>query len=109
MRLTWGRVINTTVSERIEMDNFEEFCAILAANMYRSERRFVTLTWDHLSYQRLSRELTDSAAYYNYYRGPIQTWFASQQDFCLELAASPAAFNPLRAAADALGLTVRKR
>ena len=86
------------------LNDFEEFCSILAANIYRQERGFTSLRKDHWGHDRLEGDLLDSGAYYEKYRPSIDKWFSSQGGFCLELARSNVKFNPLREAAIARGL-----
>jgi hypothetical protein len=109
MRQMFGKYIHATVVEDLYMDNFEEFCAVVAANIYRQERGFTSLRSDHLGHVSLGtikseRYLVDSDAYYEKYRPSIDKWFASQGGFCLELARCKVKFNPLREAAIAKGL-----
>jgi hypothetical protein len=99
MRAMFAKWIRTTVVEDLHMDDFEEFCAILAQNIYRQERGFTSLRKDHWGHARLGVDLLDSGAYYEKYRPSIDKWFASQGGFCLELARSNVKFNPLREAA----------
>ena len=107
MRAMFAKYSDTTVVENLRMDDFEEFCAILAANIYRQERGFTSLRKDHWSHARLEGDLLDSGAYYEKYRPSIDKWFASQGGFCLELARSNVKFNPLREAAIAKGMMER--
>ena len=104
MRAMFAKYSDTTVFENLRMDDFEEFCAILAQNIYRQERGFTSLRRDHWGHARLEGDLLDSGAYYEKYRPSIDKWFASQGGFCLELARSNVKFNPLREAAIAKGL-----
>jgi hypothetical protein len=104
MRAMRAKYSDTTVLEDLRMDDFEEFCAILAQNIYRQERGFTLLRRDHWSHARLEGDLLDSGAYYEKYRASIDKWFASQSVFCLELARSNVKFNPLREAAVARGM-----
>ena len=106
MRMIHGKFLRTFVTEDAGMDDFEEFCAILAANIYRSERGFQQLRTNHHGFKPLGKNLSDSAGYYSYFSDEIDLWFSSQREFCLELAASRAKFNPLRLGAVALGLPV---
>lgn len=104
MRRMLAKRTSDTVYEDLRMDDFEEFCSILAANIYRQERRFTSLRKDHWGHDRLEGDLLDSGAYYEKYRPSIDKWFSSQGGFCLELARSNVKFNPLREAAIAKGL-----
>jgi hypothetical protein len=104
MRAMLAKRTKETVYEDFRMDDIEEFCAILAANIYRQERGFTSLRKDHWGDGRLVGDLLDSGAYYEKYRPSIDKWFASQGGFCLELARSKVKFNPLTEAAIAKGL-----
>jgi hypothetical protein len=105
MRMMAGRFLRTTVTEDAHMDDFEEFCAILAANMYRSERGFHVLRASHSTGdQALSEDLTDPVRYAQFFQTEIEKWFESQRTFCLELAQSPASFNPMKYVAEDLGV-----
>jgi len=106
LRMSWGLFIRSSVVEHLHMDNFEEFCAIVAANIYRSERGFNQLRLDHRGLQPVASGLADPAVYYRRFQSSFEDWFRSQREFCLQLAASPAQFNPLRHAASSLGLTI---
>jgi hypothetical protein len=127
-----GKYINTTLTENLRMDSFEEFCAVLAANIYRQERGFKRLKESHRNFSALptpssfrvpkvardgSRivatkkidqdpDLSDPVAYYEFYKAPIGQWFDSQREFCIALALSAAPHNPFRVAADRLGIPV---
>ena len=107
MRMIHGKFLRTAVTEDAGMDDFEEFCAILAANIYRSERGFSQLRTNHHDFKALGKDLSKPQAYYSYFMDEIDLWFTSQKAFCLELAASNAPFNPLKYAAAALGMPVR--
>ena len=86
-----------------DMDGFNEFCAVVGANIYRSERGFTTLRSNHVDF---TGEKTDSVEFFNFYEEWLKKWFDLQRDFCTELARSPARFNPLGVAADDLGIDV---
>jgi hypothetical protein len=114
-RMMAGALLNDNVPEQWNMDDFEEFCAILAANMYRSARGFTRLRLDHhvLSDRapwrgatELPPELADSQRYFEAFKPEIVKWFNNQRGFCLALAGSCAAFNPMAVAARSLGLPV---
>jgi hypothetical protein len=47
MRRMLAKRTSDTVYEDLRMDDFEEFCSILAANIYRQERGFTSLRKDH--------------------------------------------------------------
>ncbi len=113
LRMMEGAVLSDNVPERWNMDSFEEFCSIVAANMYRSARGFSHLRLDHRFQSddkpwrgpaELPAELTDSARYYKAFKPEIDKWFNTQRPFCLALAGSCAKFNPMAVAADELGL-----
>jgi hypothetical protein len=104
MRRMLAKQTSDTMYEDFRMDDLEEFCAILAANIYRQERGFTSLRKDHWGHASLVGDLLDSGAYYEKYRRSIDKWFASQVGFCLELARSNVKFNPLREAAIAKGM-----
>lgn len=53
MRAMFAKYSDTTVVENLRMDDFEEFCAILAQNIYRQERGFTSLRRDHWGHARL--------------------------------------------------------
>ncbi len=106
MRMIHGKFLRTNVTEDAHMDDFEEFCAILAANMYRSERGFHLMRANHSGSQALSKDLSDPGHYAQFFNDEIEKWFESQRDFCLELASSPARFNPIKYVAYGLDLPV---
>jgi hypothetical protein len=103
MQASHGKTRFDPVPENTDMESFNEFCAVAAANVYRSERGFRELRSNHLDFEG---ERTDSDEYYEFYKAPIQKWFGLQREFCIELARSPARFNPFRSAADDLGIAV---
>jgi hypothetical protein len=107
MRAMLAKRSGETVWEDLRMDDMEEFCSILAANIYRQERGFTAVRRNHWGHDRLVGDLLDSGAYYEKYRPSIDKWFASQGGFCLELARSKVKFNPLREAAIAKGMMQR--
>ena len=104
MRAMLAKYVRTTVFEDLRMKDIEEFCAIVAQNIYRQERGFTSLRRDHWGHARLEGDLLDSRTYYEKYQPSIDRWFATQKAFCLELARSNVKFNPLREAAIAMGL-----
>ncbi|MFL5259971.1 MAG: M91 family zinc metallopeptidase [Hyphomicrobiales bacterium] len=83
----------------------EEFYAVLASNVYRSERGFTRFraAWSS-RFAPLADSLSDSELYYDEFKGPIDQWFVSDRGFCLDAANANARFNPFRAAAVAVGL-----
>jgi hypothetical protein len=104
MRMMHGKFIRTTVTADVHMDDFEEFTAIVAANIYRSERGFTHFRTNHSGHVALPPELSTSEAYARKFHDAIELWFRSQQDFCLELANIHTAFNPLKVVAKDLRL-----
>ena len=86
------------------MDSVEEFYAIMAANVYRSERGFTQLTHDHRLFSWLRADLRDPANYYGNFKIYIDQWFNEHRAYCLDMARSPAKFNPFQTAAVELGL-----
>jgi hypothetical protein len=115
LRMMLGLLLVENVPERWNMDSFEEFCSILAANMYRSARGFETLRYDHRFQNEkapwrgtteLPAALTDSKKYYEHFKPQIIKWFNNQRDFCTDLATSCAPFNPMKLAAKDLGIPV---
>jgi hypothetical protein len=101
----------TAIPENPHMDNFTEFCAIVAANIYRSERGFTRLRQDHrlavLGRDASGKDLTDPNVFAAVYSDPFEKWFRLQPVFCADLAASTAPFNPLKYAAAGLGYPIR--
>jgi len=97
MRDVHGVRRRTSVSAYSKMENFEEFCAIAAANVYRSERGFKVMRDSHLGYG--AEILPEGESYYDFYKSEFTTWFGDQRDFCLALARSTAKFNPFKFAA----------
>ena len=95
------------VADEPAMDNVEEFYAIAASNVYRSERGFIKLRADHWGFNKLSGGLSYDASYYEQYKIYIDKWFGEQRAFCMDLAKSPAKFNPFREAAVELKLMPR--
>lgn len=87
------------------MTSVEELYAILAANVYRSDRGFTLLRADH---RLKSPAITDArkyqSGYYEQYQAYIDKWFQEQRAFCIDMANVPTKFNPFREAAVHLGL-----
>jgi len=119
LRMMLGIYRGDNVWEEIKMDGFEEFCSILAANIYRSERGFQHMRLHHetpgpdpvthkqtIDAVQLPASIADAAAYYKFFKPDIDKWFNTQRDFCVALAHSKARFNPLRVAAGELGIPV---
>ena len=92
------------VAGEVEMTSVEEFYAIVAANVYRSERGFTKLRADHWGFNPIKGNLTSQASYYQHYKSYMDTWFSEQKELCLDLARAPAKFNPFREAAVELKL-----
>jgi Effector protein len=91
------------------MGNFEEFCSIAASNVYRSERGFKIMRDSHLGFHPLKNELSVPDLYYDCYKDEFKKWFLTQQNFCMALARSHAAFNPFKFAAMDLKLIAAPR
>ncbi len=117
LRMMTGVMLDENVPERWNMDDFEEFCSILASNMYRSARGFTQLRFDHhladwrapwRGSTELPGELTNSRRYYEFFKPEIVKWFNSQRAFCIALAGSRARFNPMAVAAADLGFRVAR-
>ena len=106
MRMGHGIYFDFSVGNNLRMDNYEEFCAILVANVYRSERGFTHMRLNHWGSDAM-RLGASGATYYAKYKNLIDTWFSAQQDFCLAMAAVPAKFNPFHAAAQSTGRIAR--
>jgi hypothetical protein len=87
---------NTPVVGYPLFTDLDEFYAILAANVYRSERGFTRLRADH---KTSNWTTSTSSDYYDEFKSQIQTWFADQLAFCLAMARCPAKFNPFRSCA----------
>jgi hypothetical protein len=92
------------VDGEVRMDSVEEFYAIFAANVYRSERGFTKLRADHWGYKAVDDMMSYQGVYYEHYKQYIDRWFNEQKTFCLDMARAPAKFNPFREAAVELGL-----
>jgi hypothetical protein len=92
------------VEDNPHMDNVEELYAIMAANVYRSQRGFKLMRADHHGSSALTPGLATSEGYYEEFKKDIDKWFTSQRTFCLAMAKFGAKFNPFRVAAIKLGL-----
>ncbi len=95
------------VTGEVEMTSVEEFYAIVAANVYRSERGFSKLRNDHWGFKPIKDGRKDSASYYNHYKQYMDKWFTEQKDFCMDMAKVKAKFNPFLEAAVTLGHMTR--
>jgi hypothetical protein len=91
------------VADDPDMDSIEEFFAIMASNVYRSERGFTRLRASHHGYSQVKKELRSPDNYYENYKPLVDKWFGEQKGYCLDMARTPAKFNPFREAAIALG------
>ncbi len=90
------------VNGEVQMTSVEEFYAIVASNVYRSERGFTKLRSDHWGFKSINGNLNGSAAYYQHYKQYMDKWFSEQKDLCMDLAKAKAKFNPFFEAAIAL-------
>ena len=62
MRAVHGVMLKTAVPENSGMRNFDEFCAVTAANVYRSERGFKLMRGSESAYKG-DKILSDPALY----------------------------------------------
>lgn len=106
MRMGHGIYYDFSVWNNMRMDNYEEFCSILVANVYRSERGFTHMRLNHWGSDAMRLGAT-GATYYAKYSDLIDRWFSAQKDFCLAMASVNAKFNPFQAAAETLGLIAK--
>ncbi len=82
----------------LAMRNYEEFCALMVENTYRSERG-LDLRRRYLDKQRVTEGRTDTDfAFYREYASDIDHWLDVQPVFFNAMATVPATFNPFRAA-----------
>lgn len=98
-RMQCGLARNDKVTGHERMDNIEEFYAILAANVYRSDRGFTALRTDHWGFDRIKTADASPQVFYQTFKKEIDDWFDKQRQFCLDMAHVPAKFNPFRNAA----------
>lgn len=107
MRQQNGLMRNDKVPGYSDMDDEEEFYAILAANVYRTERGFKVLRKDHSGFNKLDAKLSSSDAYYTEFKTLIERWFTAQSAFCTAMAKIDTWFNPFTPAAVKLGLMAK--
>lgn len=83
----------------IGMDPSDEFYAVLASNVYISERGFTTLraSWN-TKLKPMSKLLADSEMFYDEFKDGIELWFAMDPAFCADMAKVEARFNPFKPA-----------
>lgn len=98
-RMQCGLARDDKVDGHQQMDNIEEFYAITAANVYRSDRGFTSLRTDHWGFERMKNADAYPAVFYETFKKEIDDWFDKQRSFCLGMAHVPAKFNPFRNAA----------
>lgn len=103
-RMQRGLSVDDPVPNYPQFDDVEEFYAILAANVYRSERGFTHLRTDHWGFKKQGAYLSYPAFFYDEFRDLINKWFADDRAFCLAMADVDAKFNPFQYAAVDLGL-----
>jgi hypothetical protein len=104
MRQQNGLMKRDKVPGYSDFDDEEEFYAILAANVYRTERGFKKLRKDHNGHKALEEKLANSDDYYKEFKSLIDRWFTVQPTYCLEMAKIKTWFNPFTSAAIAKGL-----
>lgn len=104
LRMLNGKLLQQPVAAYPEFDDIEEFYAILAANVYRTQRGFKVHRFSHHGFDPAKKDYDTSEAYYEEFADEIEAWFKSQRDFCLAMARTKSNFNPFAAAAKALGL-----
>lgn len=86
-------------------DPADEFYAVLASNVYRSERGFTQLraSW-RTRFTPMAKHMADSEFFYEDFKAEIDQWFAVDRAFCMDVARVKTRFNPFQAAAISLGL-----
>jgi hypothetical protein len=104
LRMLCGKLRDDKVAEFPDFDDIEEFYAILAANLYRTQRGFKIHRMNHHAFAAMDPDLDDSEVYEAVFRDEIGAWFKEQQDFCLAMARTPSNFNPFQTAAIRLKL-----
>jgi hypothetical protein len=102
-RMQCGLARDDKVAGHERMDDIEEFYAILAANVYRSDRGFTALRTDHWGFERIKSADAYPTVFYDTFKKEIDDWFDKQRQFCLSMAHVSAKFNPFRNAAIARG------
>ena len=106
LRFAYGTNCSDAVPEDPGMGDFEEFCAVVGANIYRSERGFRLLRKNHEDHNVLGRDLSHPEKFAKHFSDSLEKWFSHQPAFCLALSASKATFNPLKYTAQSLGLSL---
>jgi len=98
MQTAAGVLDRSPIPKAPKMTDYSEFCAVTASNIFRSDLGRPGLRAGHDG-RDAAVTLTDSAAYYSFFREEIDRWFRIQPLFCRHVAHVPnLAFNPLRAA-----------
>lgn len=98
MQTAQGVLDRSPIPKAPKMTDFSEFCAVTASNIFRSDLGRAGLRAGHEG-RDAAVTLTDSAAYYAFFRTEIDRWFRIQPLFCRHVAHVPGlGFNPLRAA-----------
>lgn len=95
---------NDPVTGNADMDDVEEFYAILVANVYTSERGLPAIRASHHGFDTLGKVMSDPEVYYETYDTEIDAFFNEQMAFCMDMARIKTKFNPFRVAAIARGL-----
>ena len=103
-RMLTGNLRQDKVPGYPEFDDIEEFYAILAANVYRTQRGFRAHRFNHHGFAKLDPSMDSSLAFYTMFQDVIDAWFTQQQPYCMAMARTVAKFNPFRAAAVTLKL-----
>jgi hypothetical protein len=90
-----GRSVRERVLGNPNMDNYEEFVAIVVSNIYRSERGVPQLRSDHRGFNALTGPTTSPAVFRTTYSTYLGFMWVEQKDFVDGLARIGCAFNPL--------------
>ena len=97
MRGARGLQNNRSMYGDLHMSNYEEFCALLVENVYRSERQ-QKLRLGHGSPDRPEAQADSDFEFYKRYAADIDHWLDVQGDFFRSMAGVSCTFNPFRAA-----------
>ncbi len=97
MRGARGLQNNRSMYGDLRMSNYEEFCALLVENIYRSERK-QKLRLGHGAKPAAEVAADSDVEFYKRYAPDIDHWHDVQSDFFRAMAGVPCTFNPFRAA-----------